>query len=365
MKCCYKIKSILSYIDLYGIKPELYYKGDSKQSSLISIGFTIIYIIIYIALLSIKIIRAYERLDVTFYDTYAYKDIPKINLTNEEFYGGFAMGGKIDETLYNVKAQFISKVKNSNDIFEITTTDLETEICQLEKFGSKYRKLFKNKAVNELYCLKVLNLTLEGYLYLDRYSFINLQIYPCINHTKDGRPCKDYEEIRNFFEENQIEFKIQDNSLTPEIYNNPIEPMVKNIPCPVFLNLYQKIYSYIQIVNVETNEDIIGLNIWAKDKIETYTKYLDSFIISAPGTADILNTGGPVCDITIQLASTVLTKRRTYPSLIDQIGEVSGFMEIIYAILKFLSSIRTNNLYQKSLVNNLFSFDFKQNIISI
>lgn len=364
MKCFLINNNCWTDIDLFGKKPELYYKGNSKESSLVSIICTIIYLIIYAAFLVYKLIRAYKRIDVTFYDTYAYKDIPSIKLTNEEFYGGFALGGIVDETIYNIKVQHVSGVKVSG-VWNYTYTDLEIEICKLEKFGTKYRKFFKDKPLDNLYCLKNVNFTLEGYTYLERYSYINLKVYPCVNHTKDGRPCKDYNTILNFFEKNTMEFKVQDNLLTPEIYKNPVEPMEKEIPCPVFLRMYQEIYSYFQIIFVETNEDITGLNYWAKPKVEKYTKYLDSFIISAPGTTDILKIGGPVCDVTMQLAATVLSQRRTYPSIIDILGEVGGFMEILYTFFKIISSFIIDMLYHKSLINNLFSFDIDRKLILI
>ena len=39
----------------------------------------------------------FKREDVTFYDSYVFNGIPSISLTNNEFYGGFGMGGIIDE----------------------------------------------------------------------------------------------------------------------------------------------------------------------------------------------------------------------------------------------------------------------------
>ena len=39
----------LTDLDLFGKTPELYYKGNSKKSSIIGVVLTIIYIILYIA----------------------------------------------------------------------------------------------------------------------------------------------------------------------------------------------------------------------------------------------------------------------------------------------------------------------------
>ena len=74
-------------MDLFDKTPELYYKRKSKRSTELGIVLTILYIILYIAFLVYKLVRMVKRMDVTFYDTYAYKDFPYINITNEEFYG--------------------------------------------------------------------------------------------------------------------------------------------------------------------------------------------------------------------------------------------------------------------------------------
>jgi hypothetical protein len=203
----------LTDFDLFGKNPELYYKGKSKKASTLGIVLTVIYIALYITFLLYKLIRMFKRIDVTFYDSYAYKDIPSIQLTNEEFYGGFSMGGIIDETIYNIKVQYVRGIKVSN-AWKNNFTDLEIETCKLEKFGKKYQNLFQNTSLDNFYCLKNVNLTLEGYSYLNRFSYISLKIFPC---AKDGRKCKNYDMILKFFEQNIIEFKMQDNLLTPEI----------------------------------------------------------------------------------------------------------------------------------------------------
>ena len=154
------------------------------------------------------------------------------------------MGGFIDETLYHIKAQYISGFKNG-DIWNNAFKDLEIETWNIEKFGKNHRDLFKDEPLNKFYCLKNANLKLEGYSYLDSFSYINLKVFPCVNNTKDGRPCKDYNTIYNFFKENFVEFKMQDNLLTPENYKSPVKPFKKDITCPIFLQIFQKAYSYI------------------------------------------------------------------------------------------------------------------------
>ena len=98
----------LTDFDLFGKPPEFYYKGRSKKSSIFGIILTVIYVILYIAFLIYKLIRMFKRVDVTFYDSYTFQGIPSLPLTNNEFYGGFGMGGIVDERMYHLELYFVS-----------------------------------------------------------------------------------------------------------------------------------------------------------------------------------------------------------------------------------------------------------------
>ena len=60
-----------------------------------------------------------------------------------------------------------------------------------------------------------------------------------------------------------------------------------------------------------------------------------------------------------------MTETRTYPKLVTVIGDVGGFMEVIFSVFKVLASILTETLYQKSLVNHLFSFDLDKKLVLV
>ena len=356
----------LTDFDLFGKTPEIYYKGRSKKSSVIGIVFTVIYIIVYIAFLIYKLIRMFKRIDVTFYDSYTFQGLPSIKLTNNEFYGGFGMGRIVDERMYHLTVEYISLVKHNGQWEPNDYRQLETEICQLEWFGSEYQDLFADDNINNYYCIKdVKGLILEGYSNLERFSYFKVKFYPCANYTSDGRECYDYTTKSVFFENNNIELKLQDNDLNPENYNYPITRRQVDMNSPVFKDIYQLIYSYIQIVNIETDEDITGLNFFTEHiRKEQYTRYDESFIITSPlFYGDILISGGPIAEVTLQLAAKVLTEKRQYTQLIDVLGDVGGLMEIIFTFLNLISSLVTEVLYDRSLINSLFSFDLNKKYV--
>ena len=122
-----------------------------------------------------------KKEDISYDETYIYTDgVPSIELTNENYYGGFALQNPstlksyIDETIYFPKVYFRSG-KKINDNWNWNVNEIEVERCRIEKFGSNYRDFFKNLQLNNLYCLKEVNATLEGYMTSDIYSYINIE----------------------------------------------------------------------------------------------------------------------------------------------------------------------------------------------
>ena len=355
----------LSDFDLFGKTPEIYYKGKSKKSSTLGIIFTVLYIILYIAFLIYKLVRMVRRIDVTFYDSYTFIGLPSIKVTNNEFYAAFGMGGMVDEQMYYLTVDYVSKVRVNGE-FVGDPIPLETEICQLEKFGKDYQEIFADQNLKNYYCIKnVSEMVLEGYSNLERYSYFNVKFYPCVGTTRDGRPCYNDLVKKQFFTVNTLECKIQDNDLNPTNYKEPVIRRKVDMNSPVFLDLFQFIYSYFQIVNIETDEDLTGLNFFTDTiRKQVYTRYDESFIIASPLLYDnILQTGGPIADVTLQLAAKVLTEKRQYMQLIDVLGDVGGLMEILYSFLNIISSFITEILYDRSLINNLFSFDLEKKYV--
>ena len=356
----------LTDFDLFGKLPELYYNGKSKKSSVFGIVLTVIYIVLYIAFLIYKLVRMFKRVDVTFYDSYTFKGLPSIKLTNNEFYGGFAMGGIVDKKMYYITVDYVTEVKE-NGIPKTSRVPVETDICKLEWFGSEYQEIFSDQPLHNYYCIKDFSgMVLEGYSNLERYSYFHVKFYPCVGTTDEGEECYDLIDRYKFFALNKVELKFQDNELNPEDFKTPVIRRELDMNSPVFMNLYQLVYSYIQIVNIETDEDITGLNFFTEHiRKEQYTKYDESFIIASPSPCtDILTEKGcPVAEFTLQLAAKVLTQKRQYTQLIDVLGDVGGLMEILYSLFNIISSLVTEILYDKSLVNSLFSFDLNKKYV--
>ena len=368
MKRCNIDCEFLSEFDLFGKEPELYFKGKSQRTSVFGKFLTYFYLFIYAAFFAYKIVRMLEKVDISFYETYAFSGTPSIKLTNDLFYGGFSLGDIIDDTLYYPVVYYYEGHRENGKMVWNNGTILELEVCQLNKFGERYRDIFKNKDLDNLYCLKdVSQVTLEGYSHLDTYKYLLVYFMPCIGYNPfTGSVCKNISILEQFFAMNKITFNIQDIELTPHIYDTPSQPLEKDISGPAFKTLYQQIYTYLQIVNLETDKDIIGFEGLSDIETQQFLKYDESWIISAPSPhADEFVAGKPICEVTIQLSAKVLTQIRTNTKLIEALGDVGGLMEVVWSLFSVIATVITDILYDKALVNNLFVFDLDKKMVEI
>ena len=356
-------------MDMFGKTPEFYFQGRPKKVTTIGVIFTFIYIALYIVYFIYKLVKMIQRVEVTYYDTYAFTgEIPSIQLTSDNFYGGFGLldpNGSpfVNEQIYYATAIHWQGIK-TDGVWEWVPTNIPLEKCKLEKFCSKYQDIFKSKDLENMYCLENVDVSLAGYATSDIYSYFVVNLYPCVGQTSDGLPCLN-EYVVALLTKNNFQFQMQDIELTPQDYKNPVQVREKDISGPVYSDLYQKIYAYMQITQIETDEDIIGFGL-DDVKNEKYLKYDESWIISAPMGKNIFaGAGEPLCEITIQLSEKVLTQKRSYTTLFEVLGDVGGLMEVVSMVLKTICSFIVDILYEISIINNLFQFDLDKKLINL
>ena len=370
-KTCNINCQILEDIDLFGTEAEVYFKGKSKRSSTLGKVLTIIYAIIYLAFFVYKLIRMLKKVDVTFYETTAFTgEIPSLYLDKEMFYGGFGLidvrtgSTFVDPTIYTAKAVFYHQTKVGNT-FDGAYDEVDLEVCEINKFGSSHKDLFRDKNVERLYCFKKMDYTIAGHSTYDIYNYFQIFFYPCHNTSKNNNHCQDIRLIKGLLEYTGITVKIQDMELTPDNYNNPIIPRSRELTAPVMASLYQNINAYFHIISIESDTDILGFEALSKYDIKHGFKYDVTFIMTKTNKENAIENGEGYCDITIQLTEQVITIKRTYTKLLEALGDVGGLMEFIFSFFRIVSSFLTETLYEKSLVNSLFSFDLDKKMVFI
>ena len=368
MKCKY---NFIQDFDMYGRKIELYYNGKAKKTSCIGTFFTFLYMSVFLSFFIYKIKRVMNKKDGTFNDTYTYTvEPPYIKLSNENFYGGFALQDPrtydsfIDETIYFPKAYYKKAERHGNN-WEWSSKELELERCQLEKFGSHYRDIFKRKPLNNFYCFKEMNETLIGHFSYDNYSILFISFFPCINITENNNKCKPIDVIDYYINDSFVSFEMQDIELTPQNYNSPALQRDKDFYTKIGKKIFQEMHAFFQIVNIETDTDFLGFNNFDSFKSEKFLKYDSSTILSNVVERNIYETGDSFFDISLKLSDKILTQRRTYTKLLEILGNIGGLMEVLLSFFKIISSFPTKILYEEDLINNLFQFNLDTKEISL
>ena len=70
-----------------------------------------------------------KKVDISFYESYAFSGTPSIKLTNDLFYGGFSLNGEIDLTYYYPAVYFYEERRINGRMQTVGVTQLELEVC--------------------------------------------------------------------------------------------------------------------------------------------------------------------------------------------------------------------------------------------
>ena len=344
-------------IDFFGREPEFYIQGRPKQVSILGRIFTYIFMIIYITIFIYKVYRMTERVDITFYDSYSNTDeIPTIKITQDNFTLMFAVYDEneqpfIDETIYYPEAHF------SDEEIE----DIKIERCNPDKISQKFIEYFGESEIGNYYCLTDIDYSLQPFM-----NSLRVEIYACRNIDEDDDFCEDREFIEEYLNTRPFMVFFQDIMLTPLNFKFPVKEKISNLNTEIFKNLGQYLHTEMQIVRIETSTNIIGFDFLTEPKIEEFIKFDNEVILPYPGyNLDDEDNYYPLSIFELQINDKILLEKRQYLQLIDVLGEIGGFMEMMYSFFGLICSLITDILYEKTVTNNLFSFDLKKKYISI
>ena len=224
-----------------------------------------------------------------------------------------------------------------------------------------HTKLYEKEELDKFYCLKDINYNLRAYA-----DSIDIKIFPCKNNTINNNHCKSKEVIDQYLNGNDFVVYLQDILITPNNFKYPIKPRKNFIYTTFYKNFGQYLFTEMQVVDIETNNNIMGLDFFGKNKHERYLRYDTLEILPQPGyDLNDESNNYPVGEICLQLKDKILTEKRQYTQLLDVLSEVGGFMGIASSFFNVLCSFIVDFLYEKFVFNNLFSFDLKKKIISI
>ena len=356
---------IFKEIDLFGKEPDIYYKGKQRKATWMGRICTWFYISIYLFFLTYKLIRMFKRQDVSFSETNSSTGgLPKIHLNKNDFSYGLALSDEygnpiLNESIYYPTAFLVGK-KMINGIPVPINESIEFGVCNINDFGDNFKNLTKSLNLNQFYCFKNFDVDFEGYSSAENYTSIIININKCSGKTKNNLPCLEDDLIdRTLNGKNLIIFS-EDFELTPYNYEKPVKEKLTVNSCPIRLDQLQIFVGYYQLSDIQTERNILGFEAFSNIKSEKYVIYHSALIMAYQ-----TYPGAPVLTYNIMLKENTLTNLRTYTQFIDVLGDVGGLMEVIQSIFGVICTLVVDILYDKTMVNNLFSFDLNNYTLKV
>ena len=353
----------LKGIDFFGKEPEFYFKGRPKQVTHAGRIFTFIFIIMYIIIFCYKVFRMTQRVDITFYDSYSNTDeVPKIRITNDNFTLIFAVYDEHGEPFINDQIYYPEASFEDASFEDEESIDIGIERCNPNKLTDEIKEYFKDSIIENHYCLNDINFELQPYM-----NSLKVAIYPCQNNDEDEDYCEPKEVIDKYLNNHFFMVYFRDIILTPLNYDTPVKERINFLNTEIYKGLGQYLHTEMQLVKIETSTNIIGFDFLTEPRTEKYIKYDYEEVLPYPGydLDDEGNTDYPAGIFKIQLNDKILLEKRYYIQLIDVLGEIGGLMEIIYSFFSVICSLIADIIYEKTITNDLFSFNMDKKLILI
>ena len=357
---------IFKEIDLFGKEPDIYYRGKQRKTSWMGRICTWIYICIYIFFFVYKVVRMFKRSDVSFSETNSSTGgLPKIQLNKELFTYAIALSDNyqkpfIDRGIYHPEGLIVFK-RTINRVEQTYYLPLIFDICDINDFGKDHQKFAKNLNLSNFYCFKNLDVDFEGYSSAENSTQIMITINKCTADNNGGYPCKSDEEIYSKLNNQNLLIMSQDYDITPFDFENPVKPKLNINTCPISLTEYQTFVGYYQLTNIETDYNLFGFEALSDIRSKKYLVYHSALIMNTKRN----ELDSKIIQYLIVMNDKVLTNLRRYTQLVDVLGDVGGLMEVMESVFGVICILVSDILYDKTMVNNLFSFNLQDYMIKI
>ena len=139
---------------------------------------------------------------------------------------------------------------------------------------------------------------------------------------------------------NYFSFEIPDEITTPEDFKNPVSYVSNYFYIYLYKKFGQYLYTQMESVFIETDYNIIGFDFFTNIKTDSFMKFEDIWIFHKLGyDLDDEENDESICEFEVQSTDKILIEKRIYSKLIDILGEIGGFMEIINSIFNLICSV--------------------------
>ena len=352
-------------LDMYSKTIGFYYDNQEKIGSYFGLLLTIIYIFTLLILLFFEFIKVIQRSEFNVYDSTIYsQETPYIELDINQLYFAFALEDPItnnrfiDERIYTAQIAFIDKQKIQDKFETINKKSLDFEKCNLENFGKEYQHLFMKEELSNSYCLKNFNYTLSfgGTYKHERFKYIRIRIFPCVNSTKNNFTCRSQKDIDYYMSSGYFSIVLKDLGLNPSNYSYPVIPTLQDIFTTIDRRIHKNLILNLGVTEIHTDTGIINNKINIKKYLQ-FRKEIENFTFREQND---YYAGKSVILVQLRLDDIIFVQKRSYAKLSKLLSKIGGYMQIMYTFFLLITSIINKLNNEIKIINSIFDFNLKE-----
>ena len=355
--------SFVDNINIYGIKPAFFVKGNKKYYTKFTLFISILSILV-ITFFTIYFGRnlLYKTNLNLFFASITDLNPLELNINSSNFVFSFSLQNEnytnfINESIYFLEAYHVMNLYNPNDN-KYNLIYHKIDIIKCNEFDFKIiPDYFKNKDLSNLYCLNNSNLTLRGNYGNEDWQYIKIKFNFC--HNKSN--CEDIKIIKEKLIGGYLGMFISDISIQP---NNYSYPAIRNgiQKYTTISSLYYKDYwIYLKNILIETDQGLV----FTKNKRE-YFYSIDKIISEY---IDFRNYEYNFFNLYLRASQTHDEYHRSYTKATSVIADISGMFKLIMVIGDIIC-ITTDIIFYKLYILSFFDLNetsetMKKNILSL
>ena len=207
--------------------------------------------------------------------------------------------------------------------------------------------------------MKNVNIKFEGYSGAVNNTNIILMVNKC--NPRGTVECKSMDVINKKLNGRDMLILSEDFDITPYDFEHPVKEKLNINTCTIDLAQLQTFVAFYQLTNIETDHNLLGFEALADIRSQKYLVYHSSIIMQTQMVPNSIIA----IRYFIAMNEKVLTNQRKYTQFVDVLGDVGGLMEVMHSVFGVVCYLVADILYDKTMVNNLFSFDLRENMIKI
>lgn len=346
--------NFLRMIDIFGLKTEFQIDKKSKFTTNSGGFFTIIYVGFIILLFFTFGSDMINRVSPETTISQLFQPMPSpTEVSKESYFFVFGMQFSsgvhfVDEEIYTVSLVYGRKNETTLKTEELSLKAVPCDDSYLPS-NPKMVEYFHHQAKNisDLYCVPQTNekIILQGAWDQPRFGYLRLGIQPC---NSSERKCKSDDEIKAALGKSYFALYGTDYLFDLTDYETPAHIFGRDYFIPTTYTQRKEIYRYFR------TDKIVSDDGWIVSSVKESSYF--SFDSNAE-SFDFQTNFGPMVTIEIRKSNYESTQSRKYKKIQSVFAEMTGFLQIIFVGLYFISSPFIKREYYETLTNSIYNFE--------